>query len=103
MPSWIARSAAAAEPAALDLRDDLLGRELAALPESLESVALQVFIEVEWVEVSVVLRSDMLLTIEKRGYRRVAQFDHALGHGVARPVVAQDIHRRGDGVSQPPR
>ncbi len=74
----MAGATAAAQPAQLDLFDDLLGAELLpATGQRLEAAAGQVLVEIERVQIPVMLGGNVFLPAEERRDRWVAQLDRA--------------------------
>ena len=66
-------------PLALHLLDDLLGRELfQAVPQGLEAVVAEVFVQVGRVDLAAILGGHVLLRSKERADRPVADVDRAI-------------------------
>ena len=101
-----ARPAAAAQPARLDLLDDLMRRELfQAAAQRREAVVPQVFVQIERIDLAAMLGGQVLLRPEKRADRPVAGVDGVPGRRVAGFIGQQPIEpargRAADAAQRP--
>ena len=95
--------AAAPQPARLHLLDDLLRRELfQAMPQGLEAVVAEIFVQVGRIDLAAILRGHVLLRAKERADRPVADVDRAIDHRVRRLVAEEAIEPAGRAMRHPP-
>ena len=96
--------AAAAQPALLDLLDDLLGRELfQAAAQGREAVVPQIFVQIDRIELAAVFGGQVQLRPEERAHRAVADVDGVPADRVAGLVGQQPIEPARGRVADPPQ